>query len=55
MKKIAQLIIALAFTVSLALAIINTASTEYKVDKTRFANVVPVPPPEFPKDKKSGK
>ena len=54
MKKLASLIITLAFTVSIALAVINTASSQHNTAKNTFATICPLPPPPPPPDKKGG-
>ncbi|MCB0284520.1 MAG: hypothetical protein KDF60_18195 [Calditrichaeota bacterium] len=56
MKKLASLIITLAFTVSIALAVINTANSGHNVSsKKTYAAICPVPiPPPPPEKTKSG-
>jgi len=52
MKKIANLIVAIVFTVAIALAVINTATTKFNADgKHSYASIVPILP-TFPKKKK---
>ncbi len=56
MKKLASLILALVFTVSLTLAVINQATQKPIVSTQKniinYATILPIGPPEFPKDKK---
>ena len=59
MKKLASLILALVFTASLALAVINQVSEKPMAGSqttiTNYATILPIGPPEFPKDKKKKK
>ena len=52
MMKIATLIIAITFTLSIALAVINTAATNNSVDaKNSYAAICPLPPPPKPSER----
>ncbi len=49
MKKFARFLVATIFSLSIALAIINTATHEYVDGKNYvFATVIPIPPPPAP-------
>jgi len=56
MKKLASFILALVFAASLSLAIINHANEKQMVNSqktiTKYATILPIGPPKFPKDKK---
>jgi len=56
MKKLASLILAVVFTLSLTLAVVNSvvgtpmAHTQKTI--TNYATILPIGPPPFPKDTK---
>jgi len=57
MKKIVNFILAIVFTLSIALAVINSAAANKSMDaKSAYATICPIPPPMSPSEnrKKNG-
>jgi len=56
MKKLASFILALVFAASLTLAILNQVGQKQMASSqktiTKYATILPIGPPKFPKDKK---
>jgi len=56
MKKLAAFILTVVFTASITLAIVNQFSTKPMANSqntiTKYATILPIGPPKFPKDKK---
>ncbi len=53
MRKIASLIVAITFALSIVLAVVNTAATNKSSNsKNAYTAIIPVPPPQHPDSKK---